>query len=200
MSRQYPLPPEDIREIYRKGTVIPAHPLALTRSGKIDEKYQKALTRYYLDAGAGGLAVGVHTTGFPIHDPKTGYYRPVLELAMETVRNWASSAPHVMIAGICGKTGQAVTEAGLASGVGYHIGMVSLSDLKNETDESLISHIRQVARIIPVMGFYLQPSVGGRILSENFWRKTAEIPNLVGIKIAPFNRYHTLNKSAVWKS
>jgi hypothetical protein len=174
--------------------VIPAHPLALDRDKTLDEKHQRALTRYYLDAGAGGLAVGVHTTEFAIHDSKAGLYRPVLELAMETVRNWntPASGPPLMVAGIIGETAQAVREAETARELGYHVGLLGLGALRGSTDEQLVEHARRVARVLPIMGFYLQPAVGGRILSESFWRRLAEIPNLVAIKMAPFNRYYTL--------
>jgi hypothetical protein len=250
MSADYPQAPSDILTAFRWGLVIPAHPLALTAARTLDERRQRALSRYYLDAGAGGLAVGVHTTEFAIHRLETGLYRPVLQLAMDVARNWPaasnsepastppsdahapgsapvpptggksaslSSAPPldihvpegrsalpasapplsppagpVMIAGIIGRTEQAVREAGLARELGYHIGLIGLGALKEASDAQLLDHVRQIARVIPVMGFYLQPAAGGRILSEGFWRRLAEVPNLAGIKIAPFNRYHTL--------
>ncbi len=191
MSCEYPLPPENILNSLRRGLVIPAHPLALTERKELDEPHQRALTRYYLDAGAGGLAVGVHTTEFKIHEAKIGLYRPVLELVIETARNWSAGSP-VMIAGICGATDQAVKEASIAGELGYHIGLISLGALKDWQEDQLIEHARKVAEVIPLMGFYLQPAAGGRILPESFWRKLAEIPNLVAIKMAPFNRYHTL--------
>jgi hypothetical protein len=175
--------------------VIPAHPLALNRDRSLDESHQRALSRYYLDAGAGGLAVGVHTTEFAIHDPKVGLYRPVLELAMETARTWrpeSSGEAPLMVAGIIGKTAQAVREAEAARELGYHVGLLGLGALEDSSDDQLVEHARQVARVMPIMGFYLQPAVGGRILCESFWRKFAEIPNLVAIKMAPFNRYYTL--------
>jgi hypothetical protein len=177
--------------------VIPAHPLALRPDKSLDERHQRALSRYYLDAGAGGLAVGVHTTEFAIHDSKVGLYRPVLELAMETVRSWkppgGSPEPPLMIAGVIGQTAQAVGEAETARELGYHVALLGLGALKGSTDDQLVEHARQVARVLPIMGFYLQPAVGGRILSEAFWRQLAEIPNLVAIKMAPFNRYFTLS-------
>jgi len=176
--------------------VIPAHPLALNSNRTLDESHQRALSRYYLDAGAGGLAVGVHTTEFAIHDPKVGLYRPVLELAMETVSTWkplnALLGPPLMVAGIIGKTSQAVGEAQTARELGYDVGLLGLGALSGYSDEQLVEHARRVARVLPIMGFYLQPAVGGRILSEAFWRQLAEIPNLVAIKMAPFNRYYTL--------
>ena len=188
--------PDRVVKALQGGMVIPAHPLALNRDGTLDESHQRALSRYYLDAGAGGLAVGVHTTEFAIHDPKVGLYRPVLELAVETVRSWkprtAVPGPALMVAGIIGKTKQAVEEARTARELGYDVGLLGLGALGGYTDEQLVEHARQVARVLPIMGFYLQPAVGGRILSESFWRGLAEIPNLVAIKMAPFNRYYTL--------
>jgi dihydrodipicolinate synthase/N-acetylneuraminate lyase len=195
-AHNFPLPPDEIAEALRAGLVIPAHPLALNADKSLDEYHQRALSRYYLDCGAGGLAVGVHTTEFAIHDPKVGLYRPVLELAMETVRTWkplVAAAHHpVMIAGIIGKTGQAVREAELARELGYQVGLLGLGALKGYSDARLVEHARQVAKVLPIMGFYLQPAAGGRILSEGFWRRFAEIPNLAAIKMAPFNRYYTL--------
>jgi dihydrodipicolinate synthase/N-acetylneuraminate lyase len=197
VAKDYPIAPDRVVKALRAGMVIPAHPLALKKDRTLDESHQRALSRYYLDAGAGGLAVGVHTTEFAIHDPRVGLYRPVLELAMETVRTWKSpSLPPerpVMIAGIIGKTPQAVGEAEAARALGYDVGLLGLGALTAYTDEQLVEHARQVARVLPIMGFYLQPAVGGRILSEFFWSSLAEIPNLVAIKMAPFNRYFTLS-------
>lgn len=191
-------PVGEILERYRRGTVIPAHPLALTEGLKLDERHQRALTRYYIDAGAGGLAVGVHTTEFALHEPERGMYRPVLELAVESARSWISGSMPVMVAGICGLTEQALREAVTAKELGYHIGMISLSAFKDGVERGrdlgmLLDHCRRIAEVMPIMGFYLQPAVGGILLEEKFWRELAEIPNLVGIKIAPFNRYHTLS-------
>lgn len=195
-AHDFPPPPDEVEEALREGLVIPAHPLALKEDKSLDESHQRGLSRYYLDCGAGGLAVGVHTTEFAIHDPKVGLYRPVLELAMETARAWkpltAVSAHPVMVAGIIGRTAQAVREAELARELGYDVGLLGLGALKGYSDAQLVDHARQVARVLPIMGFYLQPAVGGRILSEDFWRRFAEIPNLAAIKMAPFNRYYTL--------
>lgn len=177
------------RETLRKGVVIPAHPLALTAGRKLDERRQRALTRYYLAAGAGGVAVGVHTTQFAIHDPQVGLYRPVLELAMEELK----SGDAVRVAGIVGPTAQALTEAQLARDLGYHAGLVSLTALPHATEGQLLEHVRAIAEAIPVFGFYLQPAVGGRVLPFGFWRRLAEMENVVAIKIAPFNRYQTLD-------
>lgn len=179
----------DLRQRLRKGLVIPAHPLALTAGRKLDERRQRALTRYYLAAGAGGIAVGVHTTQFAIRDPKYNLLKPVLEIAASEV----TESTTVKVAGICGDLKQATFEAELASSLGYDAGLLSLAVLKNATFDQLIEHSRAVASIIPVVGFYLQPAVGGRILPFEFWRKFAEIPNVVAIKMAPFNRYQTLD-------
>lgn len=172
--------------------MIPAHPLALTPRRTLDERRQRALTRYYVDAGAGGLAVAVHTTQFAIREPRHGLLRPVLELAAVTARSW-TSRPLVLVAGICGDTRQAVFEAELAASLGYHVGLVSLGALADASDARLIRHCRAVADVLPVMGFYLQPAVGGRPLGYRFWRELAEIPSVVAIKVAPFNRYATID-------
>jgi dihydrodipicolinate synthase/N-acetylneuraminate lyase len=177
------------RERLRKGIVIPAHPLALTAERKLDERRQRALTRYYRAAGAGGVAVGVHTTQFAIRDSKIGLFRPVLELAAEELR----STNLVKIAGICGPTRQAVAEAEFAAAAGYHVGLLSLGALGGASIPQLLEHARAVASIIPLFGFYLQPAVGGRILPYEFWRGFAEIETAVAVKIAPFNRYQTLD-------
>jgi dihydrodipicolinate synthase/N-acetylneuraminate lyase len=192
---EYPLPPPWVCAALRDGLVIPAHPLALTAAGKLDEGRQGALTRYYHAAGAGGVAVGVHTTQFLIREPKHALLRPVLELASETVRacDAASGRQTVRIAGICGQTQQAVAEAGVVRKLGYHAGLLSLAALQEASDDELIEHCRAVAQEIPLFGFYLQPTAGGRLLSYQFWRRFVEIPNLVAIKIAPFNRYQTLD-------
>jgi dihydrodipicolinate synthase/N-acetylneuraminate lyase len=194
MSRQ-PMQPDWVLENLRSGLVIPAHPLALTDDRKLDEVRQRALTRYYHAAGAGGLAVGVHTTQFAIRDPAHGLFEPVLRFAVETVAACDSSSGRrtVLIAGICGNTRQAVIEAGCARDLGYHAGLLSLAAFKDANEEELISHCRAVANEIPLFGFYLQPAVKGRILPLSFWRRFVEIPNVVAIKIAPFNRYQTLD-------
>jgi dihydrodipicolinate synthase/N-acetylneuraminate lyase len=179
----------ELRQALANGIVIPAHPLALTANRQLDERRQRALTRYYIAAGAGGIAVGVHTTQFAIRDAKFALYRPVLELAAEEMRR--ASTRIVRIAGICGRTEQAVSEAGLARDLGYDAGLLSMSALRDDDIDAMIAHCRAVADVIPVVGFYLQPSVGGRLLPYSFWRKFVEIENVVGIKIAPFNRYQT---------
>jgi dihydrodipicolinate synthase/N-acetylneuraminate lyase len=189
--------PEPVAAALRAGGAIPAHPLALTSARRLDERRQRALTRYYIDAGAAGIAVGVHTTQFAIRDPKVGLLRPVLALATETLDRAESGRsgrpPLVRVAGICGPTPQAVAEARLAADLGYHIGLLSLSALRDADDDALIGHARAVAEVLPLMGFYLQPAVGGRVLGGGFWRRFAEIENVAAIKIAPFNRYQTLD-------
>ena len=183
-------------ERLRSGCVIPAHPLALQSDNQIDERHQRGLTRYYLAAGAGGLAVGVHTTQFAIHNPKIGLYHPVLELAIETAGQSVASGDceePIMIAGILGQTKQAIEEAKLARELGYHLGLLSLTALRGKSIEELIEHCQNVAEVIPVMGFYLQETISRMTLSAEFWRQFVAIPNVAAIKIAPFNRYHTLD-------
>ena len=182
--------PPQVLAALRGGTVIPAHPLALDSDRKLDPRRQRALTRYYLDAGAGGLAVGVHTTQFAIRE--AGLFAPVLELAMRSATDWARARP-IMIAGLAGRTAQAVQEAQIARDLGYHAGLLSLAALKGANEDELIAHAQAVAREIPLVGFYLQPAVGGLVLPVPFWRRFAEIENVVAIKIAPFNRYRTLD-------
>jgi hypothetical protein len=182
--------PAEVLSVLRKGAVIPAHPLALGADRKLDERRQRALSRYYLDAGSGGLAVGVHTTQFAIRE--VGLYQPVLELAMQTARDWTGKNP-VMIAGLAGRTAQAVKEAQTARGIGYHAGLMSLAAMKGSSEDELIEHARKVAAEIPLVGFYLQPAVGGIVLPASFWRRFAEIENVIAIKMAPFNRYRTLD-------
>ena len=183
------------RETLLQGVVIPAHPLALTAERQVDERRQAALTRYYCASGAGGVAVGVHTTQFAIRDPQIGLFAPVLRLAMQTAREFEieNNRRLVKIAGVCGLTPQAVTEAALAREIGYDAGLLSLSALAEATNAELIAHCRRVAEEIPLFGFYLQPAVGGRALDYRFWREFFEIDNVAAVKIAPFNRYQTLD-------
>ena len=177
------------------GRAIPAHPLALDGAGRFDERRQRALTRYYVAAGAGGLAVGVHTTQFAIRDPAIGLFEPVLAIAREEMdrADAGRTEPLIRIGGICGVTDQALREAELLARHGYHAGLLSLAALKDSDDAALIAHCEAIAARIPLVGFYLQPSVGGRTLSYAFWRRFAEIPAVVAIKIAPFNRYQTFD-------
>jgi hypothetical protein len=179
-----------VRRLIAEGTVIPAHPLALDANRALDIPHQRALTRYYIDAGAGGLAVSVHTTQFAIRD--VGLYAPVLELAADTAASWTTK-PLALVAGLCGATRQAVAEAKTALAIGYHAGLLSLAAMKSASEDEIIAHCEEVARAIPLIGFYLQPAVGGVILSADFWRRFASIDNVIAIKIAPFNRYRTLD-------
>ena len=178
-----------LRDKLLSGLVIPAHPLALNSQRQLDERRQRALTRYYLAAGAGGIAVGVHTTQFAIRDPKFRLLEPILALAAEESRR----KDIVKIAGVCGRNTQALKEAALAARLGYDAALLSLADLIHETIPQLLEHARAIANVIPIVGFYLQPAVGGRPLSYEFWRQFVEIENVVAIKIAPFNRYQTLD-------
>lgn len=184
--------PPSVRAALKQGTAIPAHPLAVTADRRLDERRQRALTRYYIAAGAGGVAVGVHTTQFEIRDPAYGLYEPVLGLAAE-VMDREAPADFVRIAGICGKTAQATHEAETARSLGYHAGLLSLTAMGGASEDELIAHCRAVADTIPVMGFYLQPAVGGLVLPFRFWRRFVELDGVVAIKVAAFNRYHTLD-------
>ena len=182
--------PADVLALLRAGTVIPAHPLALDASRRLDPRRQRALGRYYLDAGSGGLAVGVHATQFAIRE--LGMYEPVLRLAMDTARDWARR-PVVMIAGLSGRTEQARREAEVARGLGYHAGMLSLAPMKGASVDELVEHCAAVAAVMPLVGFYLQTAVGGIPLPVDFWTRFAAIDNVVAVKAAPFNRYRTLD-------
>ena len=182
-----------INELLQQGTVIPAHPLAIHQTLTIDEKRQRALTQYYLDSGAGGVAVGVHTTQFEIRKPEINLYATVLRLATEVIEEAQLDKPFIKVAGICGPTDQAIKEAELAVKHGYHLGLVSMGGLPYYSEVDLIKRAISIAEVIPVFGFYLQPAVGGRLLSYDFWRSLAEIPNVYAIKVAAFNRYQTLD-------
>lgn len=182
--------PKAVSELLRAGSAIPAHPLALTAERRLDERRQRALARYYIDAGSGGLAVGVHTTQFEIRE--AGLYEPVLSLAMDAARDW-TDRPLVMIAGVIGPTEQAIREARTAVSLGYHAGLLSLAAFKGSSEDEIIEHCRRVAEEIPLVGFYLQPAVGGLSLDARFWKRFCEIDNVVAIKAAPFNRYRTID-------
>lgn len=187
------LPAESLA-VLRRGAVIPAHLLALDADRQLDRRRQRAMTRYYLDAGAGGVAVGVHSTQFAIRD--VGLYEPVLELAMHTASHWeplGGRRPLCMVAGLAGRTEQAVREARIASGLGYHAGLLSLAALKGASEDELVAHCQAVADVMPLVGFYLQPAVGGIHLPMSFWQRFAAIDNVVAIKMAPFHRYRTLD-------
>ncbi len=183
----------DIKAHLHQGQVIPALPLALNKDRKFNEKYQRALVRYYLAAGTGGLAVGVHSTQFEIRDPEHNLFKPVLQLASETIDAELSANPrdYLKIAGICGKTPQAISEAETARELGYQAALLSMVAMSQEEIPAILEHCKKVSEVLPVIGFYLQPAVGGRIFPYEFWREFAEIPNVIAIKIAPFNRYQT---------
>jgi dihydrodipicolinate synthase/N-acetylneuraminate lyase len=184
-----------VRDVLRRGVAIPAHPLALDASRKLDERRQVALTRYYCDAGVGGLAVGVHTTQFAIRDPRIGLFEPVLRLAAEAMKRFETEAGKrlVKIAGICGRTNQALREARYAREAGYDLGLLSLSALPSAGIQELIDHCRNIASELPLCGFYLQLAVGGSELPFTFWREFCQIEGVCAIKVAPFNRYQTLD-------
>lgn len=183
----------------RRGLVIPAYPLALTAERRLDERHQRALTRYYLASGAGGLAVAVHTTQFAIREARFGLHRPVLEMAAEVAREQsgpdgsAAGRPIVMVAGVVGRTSQALAEAAMARDLGYDAVLLQLGAFGDAVDDELVAHCERVADVLPLFGFYLQPAVGGRRLGRDFWRRFAAIPNVVAIKVAPFDRYATLD-------
>jgi dihydrodipicolinate synthase/N-acetylneuraminate lyase len=190
----YPKPDREAAAILKKGAVIPANPLALDQERKLDERRQLALTRYYCEAGAGGIAAGVHTTQFAIRDPRFGLFEPVLRLIASAANEFERTSGRrvLKIAGICGETGEAVREAKFARETGYDLGLLSLAALENANDAELLAHCRAVGETIPLLGFYLQPAVGGRVLNYRFWREFCEIESVAGIKVAPFNRYQTL--------
>ncbi|HOB83768.1 MAG TPA: dihydrodipicolinate synthase family protein [Bacteroidales bacterium] len=187
--------PSETEDLLKKGTVIPALPLALNSKRRLDERSQRALIRYYLDAGAGGIAVGVHTTQFAIRKPEIGIYNPLLKIASDEMDNYTGRTGRtvIKIAGVIGKTGQAVKEVEQAQKNGYNAALLSLAAFKDDPNSAILEHCRRIAKILPVFGFYLQPAVGGRKLDLDFWRGFAGIENVIAIKIAPFNRYQTLD-------
>ena len=182
-----------IKQLLEEGVVIPAHPLALTQNLQLDEKRQRMLTKYYMASGAGGVAVGVHTTQFEIRKSGIDLLEPVLKIAADEIDRVQLKHPFIKIAGIVGPTDSALREAELAVKYGYHLGLVSMGGLNHYSDAQLIKHAAAIAEIIPVFGFYLQPAVGGRLLSYEFWRSFVDIPNVHAIKVAAFNRYQTLD-------
>jgi hypothetical protein len=182
-----------ILELLHQGTIIPAHPLVLNENRLLDEERQRRLTRYYLAAGVGGVAIGVHTTQFEIRKPEINLLETVLRLAVEEIEAAELDRPFLKVAGIVGSTHDAIIEANLALRYGYHLGLVSLGGLNGYSEADLLNHVRAIADIIPVFGFYLQSAVGGRVLSYNFWRQLVEIPNVLAIKVAAFNRYQTID-------
>ena len=182
----------EIKSLLHKGAVIPAHPLALNEDRRLNESRQRLLTRYYMASGAGGIAIGVHTTQFKIRDPKINLYQKVLQLAIEEIENADLDRPFIKVGGVSGDTEQAVYEAQICAELGYDIVLVSTNGLGNWSEAALLDRAAKIAQIIPVFGFYLQPAVGGRVLSFDFWKAFSEIKNLHAIKMAPFNRYQTL--------
>jgi dihydrodipicolinate synthase/N-acetylneuraminate lyase len=187
--------PADVLKLLMNGAVIPALPLALNSNRKLDVRRQRALFRYYLDAGAGGIAVAVHTTQFAIRNPEIGLYEPLLELANEEFSKFVArtNKPVIRIAGVIGRTDQALHEAKMALQNGFHAVLLSVAAFKDANNDEIINHCRKIAEVLPVIGFYLQPAVGGRKLDVNFWREFAGIENVIAIKIAPFNRYQTMD-------
>lgn len=185
----------ELRNTLNAGVVIPASPLALNCNRKLDERRLRAIYRYYYDSGVGGIAVGVHTTQFRIRDPEVGLFEPVLRIASDEMDQLdrAGDRKLIRVAGVCGKTEQALKEAGIASRLGYHAALLSLASMKTAGQNELITHCREISKVIPLIGFYLQPAVGGCVLPYSFWRRFAEIENVVAIKMAPFNRYQTLD-------
>lgn len=184
---------KDIKELLFEGTVIPAHPLALTQDLRLDEQKQRGLTRYYMASGAGGVAIGVHTTQFEIRDPEVNLFETVLAMTADEIGKAALKRPFIKVAGICGLTEQAVKEAEIAVKYGYDLGLVSMAAFKTQPESEIIGHVKAIAQIIPVFGFYLQAAIGGRVYSYDFWQQFAEIPNVYAIKVAAFNRYQTLD-------
>ncbi|NQD65640.1 dihydrodipicolinate synthase family protein [Bacillus haikouensis] len=180
-----------VKKSLHEGAFIPAHPLAITKDKELDEMSQRALTRYYIDSGVGGLAVGVHTTQFEIREPRFNLYQRVLKLAVEEIKKAHVPDSFIKIAGICGPVEQAVEEAEFSKGIGYDLGLLSMGGLQGYSEDQLLERTKKVAEIIPVFGFYLQPAVGGRVLSYQFWERFAGIPNVHAIKLAPFDRYLT---------
>lgn len=180
---------------FRRGTVIPAQPLALDANRNFSPVHQRALCRYYMDAGVGGIAVGVHSTQFEIRKKEIGLFEPVLRQTSQFIDEWSirTNRPILKVGGICGKTEQALYEAEFEAANGYDAGLLSLSAFAGDSVENMLEHCRKIAKVIPVIGFYLQPSVGGRILPYEFWQEFAKIDNVIAIKMAPFNRYCTLD-------
>ncbi|GGB85912.1 dihydrodipicolinate synthase family protein [Dyadobacter sediminis] len=184
---------QEIRKLLFDGTVIPAHPLALKQDLTLDEHKQRSLTRYYMASGAGGIAIGVHTTQFEIRNPEVNLYEKVLEMTADEVEKGNLNRPFIKVAGICGLTKQALNEARIAVKYGYDLGLVSMAAFKTQSETEIIEHVKAVSEVIPVFGFYLQAAIGGRIFSYAFWQQFAEIPNVYAVKIAAFNRYQTLD-------
>jgi dihydrodipicolinate synthase/N-acetylneuraminate lyase len=183
----------ELKSLLQSGTVLPAIPLALNASRQFDEARQRGLARYYVASGAGGLAVAVHSTQFEIRDPEINLFETVLRVVSEEIDNSSPGRPFIKISGVCGPTSQAVKEAETALKYGYDLGLLSMGGLQSWTEKAILQRVRDVAAVMPVIGFYLQPSVGGRIFTYDFWQEFAEIKNIEAIKVAAFNRYQTLD-------
>jgi len=181
------------KELLHRGTVIPAHPLALNAEYKLNEKKQRGLTRYYMESGAGGVAIGVHTTQFEIRNPEIDLLETVFKITAEEIESADLTRPFLKVAGICGQTTQAISEAELAVKYGYDLGLVSMAALSDRSEKEVLEHIKTISEIIPVFGFYLQAAIGGRVYSYHFWQEFVNIPNVLAIKVAAFNRYQTLD-------
>lgn len=178
----------------REGAVIPAIPLALNENRKFDEKRQRALVRYYLDAGAGGIAVAVHTTQFAIRRPEVNLFGAVVQTVMDEIESFElkSKKTIVKIVGACGKTEQAVSEARFAESLGADAVLLSPGGIGDLDEGQVIGRTEIVAGVMPVVGFYLQPAAGGRVFSAGYWKRLADIDGVAAIKCAPFNRYQTV--------
>lgn len=187
--------PSDLLNRFKEGVVIPAHPLSLKENREIDEEDMRALARYYIDAGVGGIAIGVHTTQFEIRDPDVNLFERVLRFTSKSIQEHCDkTGKNIMkISGVCGKTEQAVSEAKFSEELGFHACLLSLAAMKDESIDAMVEHCRKVAEVMPVIGFYLQPAVGGRVLPYQFWHEFCKIENVIGIKMAPFNRYQTFD-------
>lgn len=183
------------KEQLMNGTVIPAIPLVLHADRTLDEAGQRRLIRYYLAAGAGGLAVAVHTTQFAIRDSGIDLFQPVLAIAANEISRFEEKTGRtvIRIAGVCGPRQQAEREAETAVSLGYDAVLLSPGGLSGHSEEQLLDRTEAIARIAPVIGFYLQPAVGGRVFSFAYWQALCEIEGVVAIKVAPFERYLTLD-------
>lgn len=186
---------ETIIQNLQDGCVIPAIPLALTEERSFDMQRQRVLLRYYLEAGADGIAAAVHTTQFEIRKPEYSLLKPILQVTSEEIDYYQKETGKTIlkIAGVCGRTEQAVEEASLARSLGFDAVLLSPGGLDDLSEKALIERTENVADLIPVIGFCLQPAVGGRIFSYSYWQAVCEIDNVIAIKSAPFNRYLTLD-------
>ncbi len=179
--------------ILHEGTVIPAIPLTLDENRKFDSASQRRIVRYYMAAGSGGIAAGVHSTQFEIRNPEHNLLRPVLETVIAEIEAFEKETGKtiVRVAGVCGKIPQACSEALLAKELGYDAVLLSPGGLADLSEEDLLDRTREVAKIMPVIGFYLQEAVGGRKLSRKYWKELSDIDGVAAIKCACFDRYRT---------